>query len=112
MSGTGIHPGGDVHLVQLELAIKHTVANWVKQPHMHQVVAWSEERQESKYSKDLLQLMNGVKIPPTGHKCMRCELTENLWLNLTDGAMLCGRKNFDGMLTAFSKRIDFRPCYP
>lgn len=66
-------------------------------PHMQQVVAWSEERQESKYSQDLLQLNNGVKIPPTGHKCMRCELTENLWLNLTDGAMLCGRKNFDGM---------------
>ena len=32
----------------------------------------------------------------TGWKCERCDLTTNLWLNLTDGAILCGRKFFDG----------------
>lgn len=25
-----------------------------------------------------------------------CNLTENLWMNLTDGAIMCGRKFFDG----------------
>lgn len=25
-----------------------------------------------------------------------CDLTQNLWLNLTDGTILCGRKYFDG----------------
>ena len=27
---------------------------------------------------------------------MQCDLTENLWMNMTDGAILCGRRNFDG----------------
>ena len=47
---------------------------------------------ESKYAKDLEQLDNGVKIPPKGWKCEKCDLTCNLWLNLTDGSILCGRK--------------------
>ena len=32
----------------------------------------------------------------SGWKCECCDLTNNLWLNLTDGSILCGRKNFDG----------------
>ena len=55
-----------------------------------------EVRQVSKYATDLLQLDNGKKIPPTGWKCEHCDLTSNLWLNLTDGSILCGRKFFDG----------------
>ena len=51
---------------------------------------------ESKFAKDLKQLDNGVKIPPKGWKCACCDLTTNLWLNLTDGSILCGRKFFDG----------------
>ena len=31
-----------------------------------------------------------------GWKCSRCDLKENLWLNLTDGTILCGRRYFDG----------------
>lgn len=38
----------------------------------------------------------GIKIPPSGWKCENCDLTNNLWLNLTDGSILCGRKFFDG----------------
>jgi len=52
------------------------------------------DRKESKYAKDLKQLDNGVKIPPSGWKCDKCDLTSNLWLNLTDGKILCGRKQF------------------
>lgn len=58
---------------------------------------WDGEiRRVSKYSNDLEQLPNGKKISPTGWKCEKCDLTNNLWLNLTDGSILCGRKFFDG----------------
>ncbi|KAL8584111.1 hypothetical protein ACOMHN_011726 [Nucella lapillus] len=50
----------------------------------------------SKYAEALLQIDNGKRIPPSGWKCERCDLTTNLWLNLTDGAILCGRRFFDG----------------
>ena len=36
-----------------------------------------------------------------GWKCSKCDLTENLWLNLTDGSILCGRKYFDGKVTLY-----------
>jgi len=56
----------------------------------------AETRVESKHARTLVQLNNGVKVPPTGWKCDRCDKTENLWMNLTSGAILCGRRNFDG----------------
>ncbi|KAH8302678.1 hypothetical protein KR044_009390 [Drosophila immigrans] len=55
-----------------------------------------EVRQASKHAENLQQLDNGKKIPPSGWQCEKCELTNNLWLNLTDGSILCGRKFFDG----------------
>ncbi|CAO1382523.1 unnamed protein product [Diamesa serratosioi] len=55
-----------------------------------------EMRKVSNFSLDLHQLENGKKIPPFGWKCEKCDLTNNLWLNLTDGSILCGRKFFDG----------------
>ncbi|KAL1463523.1 hypothetical protein WDU94_015268 [Cyamophila willieti] len=55
-----------------------------------------EVRVISKHAQGLVQLDNGRKIPPTGWKCEKCDLTNNLWLNLTDGSILCGRKFFDG----------------
>lgn len=58
---------------------------------------WDGEiRKESKIAMNLKQLDNKKLIPSSGWKCERCDLTENLWLNLTDGAILCGRRNFDG----------------
>lgn len=60
-------------------------------------VEWSgEKRCVSKYAENLKQLENGVKILPSGWKCEKCNLTQNLWLNLTDGSILCGRKFYDG----------------
>ncbi|XP_053985117.1 ubiquitin carboxyl-terminal hydrolase 5 [Hylaeus anthracinus] len=50
----------------------------------------------SKHAANLKQLDNGKKIPPSGWKCEECDLTQNLWLNLTDGSILCGRKFYDG----------------
>ncbi len=55
-----------------------------------------EEILPSKFAEDLKQLDNGVRIPPRGWKCQRCDLTSNLWMNLTDGAVLCGRRYHDG----------------
>ncbi|CAD0201188.1 unnamed protein product [Chrysodeixis includens] len=60
-------------------------------------VSWDgEKRIISAHAEKLKQLDNGVKIPPSGWKCAKCDLTTNLWLNLTDGSVLCGRKFFDG----------------
>jgi len=55
-----------------------------------------EQLVNSKYAENLEQLQNGVKVPPRGWKCERCDKVDNLWMNLTDGAINCGRKNFDG----------------
>ncbi|KAF6209165.1 hypothetical protein GE061_014910 [Apolygus lucorum] len=58
---------------------------------------WDGEiRMVSKHAATLLQLDNGKKIPPSGWKCEKCDLDNNLWLNLTDGSILCGRKFYDG----------------
>uniref|UniRef100_A0A7N8WZ95 Ubiquitin carboxyl-terminal hydrolase n=1 Tax=Mastacembelus armatus TaxID=205130 RepID=A0A7N8WZ95_9TELE len=65
--------------------------------HTLQVQQWDGEvRQESRHAADLKQLDNGVKIPPSGWRCEVCDLQENLWMNLTDGKVLCGRRYFDG----------------
>lgn len=61
-----------------------------------QVAAWVNEKQVSAYAMNLPQIGNGVVVPPSGWKCAKCDKTENLWLNLTDGMILCGRKNWDG----------------
>lgn len=55
-----------------------------------------EQRRISKYASNLEQLPNAPKIAPLGWKCRKCDLKENLWLNLTDGTILCGRRFFDG----------------
>ncbi|XP_077453742.1 ubiquitin carboxyl-terminal hydrolase 5 isoform X1 [Stigmatopora argus] len=65
--------------------------------HALQVQQWDGElRQESRFAADLKQLDNGIKIPPSGWRCEVCSLQENLWMNLTDGKVLCGRRYFDG----------------
>lgn len=62
-----------------------------------QVAAWTADKKlTSKYAMELVQLDNGVVVPPSGWKCSKCDKTENLWLNLTDGTILCGRRNWDG----------------
>lgn len=32
------------------------------------------------------------------YRTTACDLTDNLWMNLTDGTILCGRKNYDGWM--------------
>ncbi|KAI8557723.1 hypothetical protein RHMOL_Rhmol04G0031800 [Rhododendron molle] len=62
-----------------------------------QVASWTADKKHvSEYALNLQQLGNGVIIHPSGWKCAKCDKTENLWLNLTDGMILCGRRNWDG----------------
>ncbi|GFZ07483.1 ubiquitin-specific protease 14 [Actinidia rufa] len=62
-----------------------------------QVASWTaDNKQISAYAMNLQQLDNGIMVPPSGWKCAKCDKTENLWLNLTDGMTLCGRRNWDG----------------
>uniref|UniRef100_A0A0C9RW38 Ubiquitin carboxyl-terminal hydrolase n=1 Tax=Wollemia nobilis TaxID=56998 RepID=A0A0C9RW38_9CONI len=62
-----------------------------------QVAAWTtDKKQVSAYAVNLQQIDNGVIIPPSGWKCAKCDKTDNLWLNLTDGMILCGRRSWDG----------------
>lgn len=55
-----------------------------------------EKRMVSKHADSLVQLNNGVKVPPFGWKCEKCDIRTGLYLNLTDGSIHCGRKYFDG----------------
>ncbi|XP_061919818.1 ubiquitin carboxyl-terminal hydrolase 5 isoform X3 [Entelurus aequoreus] len=65
--------------------------------HTLQVQQWDGEvRQESRHAVELKQLDNGIKIPPSGWRCEMCGLQENIWMNLTDGKVFCGRRYFDG----------------
>ncbi|XP_064642772.1 ubiquitin carboxyl-terminal hydrolase 5-like [Lineus longissimus] len=58
---------------------------------------WEGEKiNKSKHADNLVQLDNGIKIPTSGWKCSMCDKRDNLWANLSDGTILCGRKYFDG----------------
>ncbi len=52
----------------------------------------------NRHSEILEQQENDKKVPPKGWRCEAegCDKVDNLWLNLTDGSILCGRKMFDG----------------
>ncbi|KAL6202238.1 hypothetical protein ACLB2K_025947 [Fragaria x ananassa] len=62
-----------------------------------QLAAWTaDKKQTSAYAMNLQQVDNGTIIPSSGWKCSKCDKRDNLWMNLTDGTILCGRKNWDG----------------
>ncbi|KAJ0264582.1 Ubiquitin carboxyl-terminal hydrolase 14 [Hirschfeldia incana] len=74
-----------------------TVLSAVGAERREQVAAWTaEEKKASEHALRLQQIKSGVVVPPSGWKCAKCDKKENLWLNLTDGMILCGRKNWDG----------------
>lgn len=84
-----------LHL-QVRLAVDAVIMS-VGAGKKEQVAAWTADTKIiSKYAMELKQLDNGVVVPPSGWKCEKCDKTENLWLNLTDGSILCGRRNWDG----------------
>ncbi|RNA18739.1 ubiquitin carboxyl-terminal hydrolase 5-like [Brachionus plicatilis] len=61
--------------------------------------AWDGDiRCISKHSNNLLQLPDPAQISPDPRtwKCEVCGMNSNLWLNLTDGKIFCGRRQLDG----------------
>lgn len=52
-----------------------------------------EQRFDSENARNLVQHDNGKTLSYTGWVCEEadCGLRENLWLNLTDGGIHCGR---------------------
>ncbi|KAG1797423.1 uncharacterized protein HD556DRAFT_1356550 [Suillus plorans] len=61
-----------------------------------EVKAWEEEITACEHTLCLEQLQSGT-IPQEGlAHCASCELTSNLWLCLTCGALGCGRAQFGG----------------
>lgn len=45
---------------------------------------------------DLHESVMFLILCASGWRCEVCDLQGNLWMNLTDGKVLCGRRNFDG----------------
>jgi ubiquitin carboxyl-terminal hydrolase 5/13 len=85
------------HVRQSADAIIAAESAFLKEERASMNATWSGEvRQVTKHAQTLEQLDNGKKIPPNGWKCEQCDLKDNLWLNLTDGSILCGRKFYDG----------------
>lgn len=81
---------------KVRLAVDAVIMN-VGAEKKEQVAAWTADTKVvSKHAMELKQLENGVVVPPSGWKCEKCDKTDNLWLNLTDGSILCGRRNWDG----------------
>ncbi|KAG7381586.1 Ubiquitin carboxyl-terminal hydrolase 13 [Phytophthora pseudosyringae] len=65
-----------------------------------EVASWQEELKPTKYAEHLEQVPNPPHIAsnPAAWKCQApdCDKQENLWLNLSDGYIGCGRQNWDG----------------
>lgn len=64
-----------------------------------QALSWDgEKRFVSKHSANLHQVANPAQISsnPDSWKCDVCGLKTNLWLNLSDGKIMCGRRQLDG----------------
>ena len=59
---------------------------------------WKEELKETKYAKTLVLLepKQSISSNPDSWRCRACGAKTNLWLNLSDGYVGCGRQNFDG----------------
>eukprot|EP00484_Ammonia_sp_Unknown_P024099 CAMPEP_0197042240 /NCGR_PEP_ID=MMETSP1384-20130603/18630_1 /TAXON_ID=29189 /ORGANISM="Ammonia sp." /LENGTH=898 /DNA_ID=CAMNT_0042473309 /DNA_START=23 /DNA_END=2719 /DNA_ORIENTATION=- len=59
-----------------------------------------EEVKESLHSETLVQLPLNETMRPSPNRddwrCGECSSTENLWFNLSDGYIGCGRQNWDG----------------
>jgi ubiquitin carboxyl-terminal hydrolase 5/13 len=61
-------------------------------------VAWEIETKPSKYADELIQLPAHKKISPDPKEwvCEESGMRENLWLNLSDGHIGSGRRQWDG----------------
>ncbi|KRY53192.1 Pecanex-like protein 1 [Trichinella britovi] len=63
-----------------------------------QAGTWDGTMLKNTIHTNLFQVDNPPKIPPSGWRCQAegCDKIDNLWLNLTDGMIFCGRKLWGG----------------
>lgn len=82
---------------QVETLLHHEDSG--KKDELSEFAAGEEEIIVSKYAKDLVIAKNGVRISPDPKtwKCAESGMTENLWLNLSDGYIGSGRKQYGGL---------------
>ena len=76
----------DAVLAQTDVAVTETAS------------AWEDKAQVSKYAAGLTQVPGAPHISPSPASwvCASCDKRDNLWLNLSDGVIGCGRRNYDG----------------
>lgn len=93
------HPGGTVDLPSLVTAVADAVIA-IRDTGVSESAAatWEDVPNPSKYADSLVQAASGLRISPdpSEWKCGDCDKRDNLWLNLGDGHIGCGRKNWDG----------------
>jgi ubiquitin carboxyl-terminal hydrolase 5/13 len=82
---------------QLQLVVDAVIAH-KDSAAQEAALAWEDKASVSKYAAALIQAPQAAKVSPNPKdwKCGLCDKTENLWLNLSDGFIGCGRKNWDG----------------
>jgi len=81
------------------VSVINAESNYLKDELAAMTTAWDgEQRFVSKHSANLFQLPDAPRISPNPNdwKCSMCDVRKNLWLNLSDGVILCGRKQLDG----------------
>eukprot|EP01113_Clastostelium_recurvatum_P024319 TRINITY_DN2903_c0_g1_i1.p1 TRINITY_DN2903_c0_g1~~TRINITY_DN2903_c0_g1_i1.p1 ORF type:complete len:823 (+),score=301.92 TRINITY_DN2903_c0_g1_i1:23-2470(+) len=98
---------GDVHIPlpdpslpdQVQMSIKGIIEA-SSASRQDDIQAWvADQLVPTKLAENLVQLANPPRIPPSGYVCgvSGCNKnTENLWMNLTDGYIGCGKSNWDG----------------
>jgi len=61
-------------------------------------LVWEDKPEVSRYALELVQMDNGVTVSPdpAQWRCGACGQKENLWLNLGDGFIGCGRAQVGG----------------
>ncbi|CAH8575075.1 unnamed protein product [Heterobilharzia americana] len=94
----GVHGDSICHKMSTQLQNTGAESILITEERANALKAWEDDNicLISSYAMNLKQIDNGVRIPPSGWKCSRCDLKDNLWMNLTDGTILCGRRFWDG----------------
>eukprot|EP00301_Raphidiophrys_heterophryoidea_P003463 c11563_g1_i1.p1 GENE.c11563_g1_i1~~c11563_g1_i1.p1 ORF type:complete len:840 (+),score=204.41 c11563_g1_i1:24-2522(+) len=91
-------PFPDPQLPELVSMVANGVLNHADAGDVQETAVWEEEIRESKYARTLVQESNGKRISsdPSQWVCEESGLKENLWMNLSDGHIGSGRRNWDG----------------
>lgn len=93
------HPAATAELPSLVTAVADAVIA-VRDTGISEAAAatWEDVPLVSKYADGLVQADSGIKVSPSPAEwvCADCDKRDNLWLNLGDGRIGCGRKNWDG----------------